>query len=1732
MSESVVSSNANTQYYQNSKVNLITDQNNNGGSSNNSSRSKRKLSQNSKQNNNSGSKQRNSLINSNKQTNNITKNINGFVNQLNGNRQIQDQFQSRNINRNSTVNASRNSRNKTNNLSVTYHSSRQNDQDKAKDNSLSNSKIKRDASVTSASKPYQIRHQSQNRNDGDKDGEPECIFFGAQDHDQEDDINDNINSLHSNEIDQLLLISQNSDTLMSTQKQLDFLNITTNMNTHKYKKPQNKNSGQFKQKQSVNNNMQLLQMPSIKNINFHAKQSKSSGLSVRNDKIIGSGNGQLVQSAQNSQREQQQYQIFKDKSSSSTATNTVGTTSLINNNQFQSGYVKLEPQNKKERITNSKIGFHKPEIIKLNQQPNRLSVINSNFLSSDIMNASDTQMFNSSFGQEPSVRKVYKREQGTLTAAKLEMQIHQTLIQDQQNHKKEESELEELEEEVKMINQELWCVPDRFIELSMDNHTIKSLDLQGNQIRRFFQKFLDCLPNIETLNLSKNQLQTFNVKSHCKLRILNLSYNQLDNLGDEVGNIQSLQEINISHNQFKRLTTSVISLKKLEILDISFNKLRDLPNGLGYLTKLSQLYLQNNKLKYLPSEFHYLKNLTKIGIDWLQYCYPPLPVIFEKQQKRFEEFNSNFCKLSQQKEQNELSRDQNITFHEFTKALSSSESYIQYMDNKNRSKLHLAVLKNDKTILNYLLENETDSDCLNDLDTDHYSPLGLALKEEKIKLVHRLLKEINIKIDIRCGQFNSALMLAIQKLDPSIVEKMLEKGSDVNLKDINSGDYPIHMLMSVFNKNITNSRRILELMIQYACDLNLKNSDQWTALHLAVKKNSYEAVQALIETSYQGLELDGVDLNNQGGTDRLTPLHLAASGSYITNYKIVNILIENGADLFIQNIYQKTPFNCVSNNLLMLKLLKKAQVKRTKLIFSTSENLSQVKEQHFQNSEIMSKVFHNSKKNIKPKQLHSVNQTLNQKTLENYEIPSETQVKEAEQKMISFQHQLNAIAKYLQDPTKKQLFKNFQGQQIVSSAKMFKVDFRRNVSIDGINNKLLSDSVIAEEENSPQTLKSPKIKNLTNNFNSPDLSLTKKNSLKNSKNKRSSGKRPLSPEEPNFQIKTMKTPNRLRKKDRSGNRFSKTTQDFNQLLNTNFSSNQTSNIYFLKDELTDYQQFNLKSSQEQIQIVAKFQQLFLSSNEKQYNLVVDIIETLDQITNDYITEIILEFIENLQISLQIEAKYRFRDRLELLQQKLQTPKPLISSKIEDLLDQFPNIYNLNVNNHENQRFTMSRLSNTGVNIDLKFNSDEHNINNLHRDKNPFVKKYSEQCTKKNSSKKIIDARDIHKNSVGQKNGLMAVRQNGAGSRDKAISFTGIYQNQNLMIPSKKQLHHPAITFNLPNKKNTNNTLSVNAQIQESFKNKYVVFSPPSIGKQQSNVKVLQIDAELDKTQNIFNFNQSIQTSTSAQKPPLSSNLVFLSPHATSGFKNYFQEQKEEGSTPKQKQINTQTTRIKHDINFNNGTTNKVTVSNDAQRTNIRDKMTLKTSLGITQDKHASKMLNYHNHKSDGKPQNNLDPLIVDQDKLSQEQSRQNSAYKVQKVALQELFEGQELIEEFPEDLCSADLNFQINKLQSNDKKNSTQKKINSSKLSIGLGSDCNENQKVSRIKNNRAQDKVSDRMSDQWKIYSLRKVIDSPKAPNSSSKKPQQQGKTGTIDMNNKPKISQNFGFQQTRKKS
>lgn len=53
-------------------------------------------------------------------------------------------------------------------------------------------------------------------------------------------------------------------------------------------------------------------------------------------------------------------------------------------------------------------------------------------------------------------------------------------------------------------------------------------------------------------------------------------------------------------------------------------------------------------------------------------------------------------------------------------------------------------------------------------------------------------------------------------------------------------------------------------------------------------------------------------------------MHIAASGSY---YRIVNLLVFKNADLTIRNLRGFTPLSSISNNLLMIKILKKAEIR-------------------------------------------------------------------------------------------------------------------------------------------------------------------------------------------------------------------------------------------------------------------------------------------------------------------------------------------------------------------------------------------------------------------------------------------------------------------------------------------------------------------------------------------------------------------------------------------------------------------------------------------------------------------------------------------------------------------------------------------------------------------------------------------------------------------------------------
>ena len=62
------------------------------------------------------------------------------------------------------------------------------------------------------------------------------------------------------------------------------------------------------------------------------------------------------------------------------------------------------------------------------------------------------------------------------------------------------------------------------------------------------------------------------------------------------------------------------------------------------------------------------------------------------------------------------------------------------------------------------------------------------------------------------------LFLAVSKLDVIAVDKILSKEAMLYYRDPDSGDFPIHLLMSIFTKNVINAKRIMEIFHYYKVD--------------------------------------------------------------------------------------------------------------------------------------------------------------------------------------------------------------------------------------------------------------------------------------------------------------------------------------------------------------------------------------------------------------------------------------------------------------------------------------------------------------------------------------------------------------------------------------------------------------------------------------------------------------------------------------------------------------------------------------------------------------------------------------------------------------------------------------------------------------------------------------------------------------------------------------------------
>ena len=127
-------------------------------------------------------------------------------------------------------------------------------------------------------------------------------------------------------------------------------------------------------------------------------------------------------------------------------------------------------------------------------------------------------------------------------------------------------------------------------------------------------------------------------------------------------------------------------------------------------------------------------------------------------------------------------------------------------------------------------------------------------------------------------------------------EVLLNHGADINLENI-SGKTPLDIAVE---ENATETATVLRKYrnrsrTQAAPDVNTKDENGQTPLHLAALVNDYEKVQMLLNS--------GADVNAKNNSN-YTPLHYAANEDA---HEIAELLLKNGADIKAQDEYGYTP---------------------------------------------------------------------------------------------------------------------------------------------------------------------------------------------------------------------------------------------------------------------------------------------------------------------------------------------------------------------------------------------------------------------------------------------------------------------------------------------------------------------------------------------------------------------------------------------------------------------------------------------------------------------------------------------------------------------------------------------------------------------------------------------------------------------------------------------------------
>lgn len=145
---------------------------------------------------------------------------------------------------------------------------------------------------------------------------------------------------------------------------------------------------------------------------------------------------------------------------------------------------------------------------------------------------------------------------------------------------------------------------------------LKSLKLSGTKLQAKDFELIASLKNLETLDLEYNNLKAFPlpILQLPKLKVLNLSQNQITELPKDIAKLTRLEELQLGANEFKTFPSSILKLTELKTINLSRNHLSELPKGLLKMPKLEVLYLPHNNFVKFPQVLKKMSTLKDLSL--------------------------------------------------------------------------------------------------------------------------------------------------------------------------------------------------------------------------------------------------------------------------------------------------------------------------------------------------------------------------------------------------------------------------------------------------------------------------------------------------------------------------------------------------------------------------------------------------------------------------------------------------------------------------------------------------------------------------------------------------------------------------------------------------------------------------------------------------------------------------------------------------------------------------------------------------------------------------------------------------------------------------------------------------------------------------------------------------------------------------------------------------------------